>query len=724
MSNHEYQGEEAYDPEIHAQQLAEDNYTIQEALAKAISIPHEEGIVIPKREEVARIDFETRLVGEGNYLRSAGAFNYSLHPNCLILCLAYRLPGQTTKFWYNSSAFRYKLKPMDIPKDLFDYIEAGGLVEAHNIFFERCIWTNIAIPKLGWPELPVSQMRCSQAKAAMHSIPADLENASKVMNADERKNEDGKKLMLLMTASYQFDNLDNIKKLIAYCIQDVNTECSFGDMLEDLNPTELKVWQEDQRLNWDGVSIDMPMVNKAIKHIEYYTNYINSQLEQLINVPRTTMRARIKDWFALSGNAIDNTTADYIRDLLANPPSGFGPIHIKVLELMQTNNLTSIKKYSKIVNFICSDGKIRSNFGYHGGHTGRFTSYGVQLHNFPRETVKNIDTVAELIVKESPARFVQLTEGHGGAAKILSKALRGVVVPSTRDHKLIISDYAAIEARVLFWLAKASEALEVLASGEDIYCALASRIYRTTITKANPTERQMGKQSILGLGYGMGAITFLATLRKYAISFTKQECQEIVGRDFVHYYQTVIERFKDQPIEDRPELALCQFVVDIYRNTYPEVVDYWKSLESQALRAQGVFRYKKPFMRSVLPSGRVMFYPYPSRMDTLTPWGTPTKEFTCYLPHSGKFSKQYFYGGKLTENRVQAVARDLLCEAMLNIAETEKYTTLLHKHDELVCEAIDPNVNEFDKLMLAMPDWAKGCPLAVETHISNRWQKF
>ena len=129
-------------------------------------------------------------------------------------------------------------------------------------------------------------------------------------------------------------------------------------------------------------------------------------------------------------------------------------------------------------------------------------------------------------------------------------------------------------------------------------------------------------------------------------------------------------------------------------------------------------------MSYTLVSGKKIYYPYPSRMDTQTPWGEPTKQFTCYLPHGGKFSKQYFYGGKTTENIVQATAREFLCEALLNIANSAKYTTILHKHDEIGAEAVDPIIKEFDELMLSMPEWGQGCPLAVETHIANRWQKF
>ena len=678
--------------------------------------------------EIATIDFETRNVTDSKLLTRHGAWNYSRHPATKILCIAYKLPqNDRVRYWYNAPAFRLNLKEIPPPQDLLDYAEAGGLIEAHNVFFERCIWEHVAIPMLKWPEVSSLQWRCSMAKALTHAIPKSLDEAGKVMKLKNKKSESGHNLMLLMTSSYAYDTVENVKKLIAYCIQDVNTEIELSDTLTPMSDFETEVWQEDLEMNWRGVHIDMTLVDRAIQHSNYYSDLVNNRLHHMIGVPRTTMRARIKEWFANTGCPIDNTQKEYLQALHANPPKSWTSKHKEAVRLMLANNLSSLAKYKKITQYIDRmDDRVRSNTIYHGGHLGRYTSVGVQLHNFPRETVPEAEQMAEFAATDSSKDFALRAKPHGGAGSVLSKILRTIIVPSDREHmKLIVSDYSAIEARVLFWLAGETEALRILAAGEDIYCALASRIFRTVITKANKMERQLGKQAVLGLGYGMGWYTFLMTLRKYGIFLTAQECKDILGDQYNDYYMAVARdtNYNIDP-SDRPEGALCKFVVDIYRATYLMVTAFWKALERDAIYARGNFRFERPFLRYRLPSGKDIMYPYPKRQKTETPWGEERYEFTAALVHGSKFYRVGFYGGKLAENVVQATAREILVRAIINVRRSNSYTMVHHAHDEIVAESCTPNISEFDNMMLDVGPEFKDCPLAVETHICNRWQKF
>ena len=681
-------------------------------------------------EKIATIDFETRNVTNSKLLFQHGAWNYSRHPSTKILCLAYKLPAnENVKYWYNHNGFKagLGLKPMAMPQDLFDYIAAGGLVEAHNVFFERCIWEHCAIPALGWPIVPVAQWRCSMAKALTHALPKSLDEASKAMKVEEKKSESGKRLMILMTSSYAYDTPSNIKKLIAYCIQDVKTEMALSEVLAPMPEKETEIWFEDFDMNWRGVTIDMKLVDKAIKHIAYYNEEINNRLYHLLGIPRTTMRARIREWFANTGCPIDNTQKEYLQTLQANPPESWGSKHKEAIQLMLSNNLSSTAKFKKIVQFVDrSDDKIRANFIYHGGHTGRYTSVGVQLHNFIRDTIKNMEEIIAYAKSDTSKQFVLRTKSIGGGASVLARCLRGTIIPSTPGMELIVSDYAAIEARVLFWLAGELEALQILADGNDIYCALAERIFRRTITKKDTMERQLGKQAILGLGYGMGWHTFLLTLRKYGIFLSKELCKDILGDQYNDYYMFIVKDGMKYGLDraDVPEGALCKFVVDVYRATYTNVTEYWKKLERDAIYAKGSYRFEKPFLKHRLVSGKDIMYPYPKRLKTLTPWGTEQYEFTAAMVHGSSMYRVGFYGGKHAENVVQATAREVLCEAILAIRPSLKYSMILHAHDENVAEAFNPDINEFNKLMLPKVDWLEGCPLAVETHICERWQKF
>ena len=710
--------------ELHS--IQEENARLRDEAFKRANLP---AIIEPiPRETIATVDFETRNVTNDKLLFRVGAFNYSRHPSTKILCLAYKLPGNASvKYWYNAAGFKISLKEMAPPQDLFDYIAAGGLVEAHNVFFERAIWTHCAETSLDWPAVPPSQWRCSMAKALACSLPKSLEDGAKAMGLSEKKDEAGKRLMILMTSSYAYDNIKNIKRLIAYCIQDVKTEMSLSEILPDLGRKEIGIWREDLEMNWRGVTIDMELVDKAQKHIDHYTDLVNNRVHHMIGVPRTTMRGRIKDWFADTGAPIDNTQKEYLQGLQAKFPVHFDTKHQEIIRLMLANNLSSIAKFKKICQFVDRQtNKIYSNFIYHGGHTGRYTSVGVQLHNFIRETIANIENVIALAKTDTPKQFALRAKPLGGVGQVLSKCLRGAIIPSQPGMQLIVSDYAAIEARVLFWLAGETEALQILASGEDIYCKLAERIFSRVITKADKMERQLGKQAILGLGYGMGWFKFLMTLRKYNIHLSLELCKDILGDQYNDYYTFII---KDGPKyglarEDRPEAAVCKFIVDIYRGTYLRVVAYWKQLEKDAIYARGQYRYERPFLKHRLVSGKDICYPYPKRRKTTTPWGTETYEFSAALVHGSHFNRVGFYGGKHVENITQATAREILCEAIVDIAASEKYTMVLHAHDENVAEAFNPDIAEFDKLMLPERDWLKGCPLAVETHICERWQKF
>ena len=225
-------------------------------------------------------------------------------------------------------------------------------------------------------------------------------------------------------------------------------------------------------------------------------------------------------------------------------------------------------------------------------------------------------------------------------------------------------------------------------------------------------ERQLGKQAILGLGYGMGWHTFLLTLRKYGIFIEAQVCKDILGDQYNDYYMAIVKDGQNYNLDpdNRPEAALCKFVVDIYRATYTMVTGFWKALERDAIYAKGNFRYEKPFLKYRMPSGKDLVYPYPKRNRTYTPWGTETFEFTAVLTHGSYFNRVGFYGGKIAENVVQGVAREILVRAIINVRRHVNYTMVHHAHDEIVAESWNPSIEEFDKLMLNVGPEFEGCP--------------
>lgn len=373
------------------------------------------------------------------------------------------------------------------------------------------------------------------------------------------------------------------------------------------------------------------------------------------------------------------------------------------------------------------------------GNSGK----GVQPHNFPRGNIKDMDGACRDILTNDLAWVGFL---NGDVMQHLSFSLRGAIT-ATPGHELFTADFAAIEARVVFWLARAQNALEVFARGGDIYCEMGKTIYRRTITKEDdPEERQLAKGVILGCGFSMGFVKFLMTIRKSGISFTREQCRKIVpnydelkkwvltkGKQFVEKNSEEISL-----MEDLHELVLCKYLVDTYRKQYPEVVQLWKDMEKAAISAVlspgrrvqcgAVSWYVEGrFLVCELPSGRNMYYCDPRVSVKKNPWGGESKvlSYMGVNPDTRRWQRIYTYSGKLVENVVQAIARDLMAWAMLRLDKTGVYKLLTTIHDELIAEAKvgRGDAKEYEKIVAFVPKWAKGCPIGAEGKRLIRYQK-
>jgi DNA polymerase len=289
--------------------------------------------------------------------------------------------------------------------------------------------------------------------------------------------------------------------------------------------------------------------------------------------------------------------------------------------------------------------------------------------------------------------------------QLLSQALRGAII-APPGKLLFVADYASIEARVLLWCAQDEEGLEKFRNGVDLYCDMASSIYKRPITKANASERQLGKTAILGLGYQMGAPKFFATCEAQGI-----------------------------PIDE----ALAQRTVDAYREKYWRVKQLWYDQETAAGEAtygkEGIeyecypvkWVKKARFLYCILPSGRKLAYPDPSIKVITTSWGARKNALTYMGVNATtrKWHRQSSYGGLLVENIVQAISRDIMAQAMLRCEESQIYSPILSVHDELIAEGHKDhgNIEEFIALVGQCPEWAEGCPVAAEGWAGPRYRK-
>lgn len=293
---------------------------------------------------------------------------------------------------------------------------------------------------------------------------------------------------------------------------------------------------------------------------------------------------------------------------------------------------------------------------------------------------------------------------HLGRVDALAQGLRGAIIAAP-GKVLYVADYASIEARVLLWLAEDEDGLSAFKDGGDIYCEMATAIYGYPCSKAdNPDERTLGKVAILGLGYQMGWMKFIATAATYGITIDDEMSQKVVNA-----YRTKYWRVK-QMWTDQHEAAM-------------EALNVHKPIHCGRI----IWEFVNPFLYATLPSGRRLAYPFPSISARRTPWDTIQHSLTYWGVNSltKQWQKQQSYGGLLVENLTQAVARDAMAAALLRCANSGTYWPVLSVHDEIVAEADEGTgtVHEFEQLMAECPEWAEGLPVAAEGWTGKRYRK-
>lgn len=711
----------------------------------------------------ATVDFETRSACS---LRNSGVWRYSLHPSTQVLCLAFRLPyweDGRTGLWH--PAFPHlgikEIEKTGDVQELIDWIEEGGIVEAHSVWFEFCIWRNQLVPKFSFPPVQDAQWRCSAAKAASHSLPRALDDALRALAAavaarllgepDDgthlgkpmMKDKDGVLVMRKVSKPraprkaeielcerhgikprryYWHESKALYKRLWNYCRNDVLAEEALSEQIPDLSDAEEDVFLMDRMINLRGFQLDTDAVRTALDLIAGEEKILNGELAKLTGgkVKKATQRAQMIKWLASEGVYLPNTKAETITEALADDAEHVEMWQVSAtsmtedakrgLQLMKELGRSSTAKYVKMQQWMDPSGRVRGGLLYHGASTGRWSGQGVQPHNFVRGSVKDVEGLWGVLKSRDRSAIANFPidpvkapgKTIGSVMDALANALRGAIVAGV-GHQLFVADYASIEARVLLWVAGDQAGLDIFRSGRDIYCEMATEIYGRPITKADGNERQVGKAAILGLGYQMGWSKFQATAAK-------------AGSE----------------LDD----AFAQRVVDAYRTKFYKVKQLWSDQEEAATRAvhtpgkqfwAGKIRWKVEgrFLYCILPSGRRLAYPDPEIRKRQTPWGEERWALTYkginQLSH--KWERQTSYGGMLVENIVQAVSRDLMACAMQRIERTGIYHVVLTVHDEIIAESAQGDIKQFEALMAECPDWAKDCPVAVEGWAGPRYKK-
>lgn len=677
------------------------------------------------------IDFETRCKID---LKKVGAYKYSQHKSCEVLMMSYNLTGVPgdTKLWVKGD------KP---PQGLFTFLANGAQMGAFNSYFEYCIWKHVCVARMGWPDIELEDLFDVADKCKALALPANLAEAGEVLKLDMPKDERGKALINLFckpkkdgTFNDEVSHPVEWQEFCEYAIRDTDAELEIDLMLPDLTPLEqLTAWLTN-RMNWRGIYIDQSAVRAADKLAEQVKIQYNAEASKLSGgmFLKCTQRAKVKAWLATQGLVMPNMQGKTITKWLRKD---LKPQVRRMLELYTVAGSSSVAKFSSMLNYVCADGRVHELLNYHKARTGRWGGKGIQIQNFPRPVLpKGTDyedllrmlkkgSVAEL---EAYARKLEAMDKKNRTAKgkttwwtfnvmqILTSSIRSVLC-AMLDHHFKSADYSAIEARFLVWEAGDERALQLFREGKDVYLDMAAEIYGVpfeTLDKESD-ERPLGKETILGAGYGMGHEKF------------QTRCDEVANIQI--------------------DVAMAKKSINAYRTKYKSVAGpkgLWKKLEAAANEAvlypgrvteyRG-FKYrmakygKMPILECRFPSGRKTGYPYP-RVVEIDKWGNGNMmhelRYQGYDSKTHKWVELSTYGGKLTENNTQGGSRDLMAFGML-LLDCVGYFLIMTVHDEAASEDEDGfgSLEDFEMLLCTLPRWAAGLPVTSEGWQGPRYRK-
>lgn len=647
------------------------------------------------------IDFETR---SGADLKEVGAHLHVTHAWADIWCIGYAFDDGPVSC----------IRPYDWT-DFYRYVNGDTVFVAHNAQFEWQVWNEILV-LYGANPLPIERFRCTMAAGYAMALPGSLDDMSAALGIAEGKDQAGNRLAVQMAKPRDvvvvdgverpvwWDTPEKLDRLQAYCKQDVVVERDVWRRLRPLPDKEQRLWCLDAKINARGVFVDEPAAKTALAIVQREQVEENAKIWHLtdgeINGPSEVKR--LTEWIRARGVDIPSLAKQDVIDTLAT--ADLPPLVREVIEIRQTFAKTSTAKVERMLSNRGADGRLRGLFQYHAANTGRWGGRRIQPHNLPRPSIdqQEIETIlAALSTLSAEDARACIRIFHGPPLAKVADCLRGLL-RAEPGRVLTAGDFANIEGRVLAWLAGEVWKLDAFrafdaGTGPDLYLVSAARIYHKPVEALNKKspERQIGKVAELALGYQGGVGAFQSMAKNYGLKVSDTEADEIK---------------------------------QAWRAAHPRIRQYWYDLEAAAVQAienPGLtftagasyaavrFRVVGSFLWCALPSGRALCYPYPSLEEYESQWG-PKKEIRYKSTGLNyQWGRVSTYGGSLAENITQAVARDVLAEAMTRLDEAG-WPIVLHVHDEIVAETAPGGLPGYLDLMKQAPAWAAGLPIAVE----------
>ena len=622
-------------------------------------------------------------------IKKAGLYPYIESPDFEVLLVAYAWNDEPVRLIDLASGLPEDLQDVryDEMQDIIaGLLDPGTLKIAQNNAFERT-----ALGRYSGHYLPPEEWTDTMVLAAMNGLPMSLEAAGAALQIEYQKIKEGTALINYFckpckptianggrTRNLPEHAPDKWERFCRYNVRDVEAMRQIYRRLQDFPVTdfERRVWCLDTRINERGVLVDTELAQAAIDVDEAFTTEHSAEMRQLTGLENPNSVAQLKDWLAAVGLSCESLNKAALVDL---KKEAIDPTTKRVLELRQLLGKTSTKKYEAMTSAVGKDHRVRGLLQYYGaGRTGRWAGRLVQVQNLPQNHLDNIAHVREL-VRSRDLETLELL--YDSVPDVLSQLIRTAFVAKP-GHTFLVSDYAAIEARVIAWMAGEKWRQEVFAKGGDIYCSSASQMFKVPVEKhgINGHLRQKGKVAELACGYG-GGVGALKAFGADKMGLTEEEMQDIVTQ---------------------------------WRLASPTIPRFWRDAENAAKGALqnpgkvftlpcGVkYRRDRDALRCRLPSGRLLTY-WGARLDN--------DGNICFMGQNQttrKWEKTDTWGGKLVENIVQAVARDCLAVALLRL-DAAGYSITFHVHDEIIAEAPEGSRWEDMAEIMGQPiDWAPG----------------
>lgn len=629
-------------------------------------------------------------------LPDVGVYKYAAHSSFEVLLFAYAVDNGPVQIVDLASGEK-------IPQDVWVALYDSNVVKtAYNATFERiCLSAKFGLP------LPVEQWECTMAKAAMCGLPLGLAAVGKALKLDALKMEAGKSLISFFsqpckptksnnqrTRNLPKHDPDRWELFKSYCIRDVEVEQEIRQRLGRYEVTKLdrELYTVDQQINDRGVLLDRVMVENAIAIADNRSAQLEREAKAVTGLDNVSSPLQVREWLRkrTGYTEIESIDKARVKELLgATIPADVR----RFLEIRQELGKTSLAKYPKMLDIMGNDDRARGTMQFYGTRTGRWAGRFIQVQNLPQNHLDNIADVRQIVV-DGDGEMLELL--YGDVQDTLSQLIRTALI-APKGSRFIVADFSAIEARVLAWLAGEQWRIDTFNGSGKIYEASAAQMFKVpveSITKGSDM-RAKGKVAELACGYG-GGVGALRQMGGEKMGLTQEQMGDIVRQ---------------------------------WRKASPNIVAFWKLAENAMFdcitnkELTKVNKYvlaecNEEMMWFILPSGRRLCYysPYIYLDKDLMYWGVDAT--------THKWGPITTYGGKITENIVQAIARDCLAETLLKL-DKAGYRCVFHVHDEVVLEMPygQGSLEEVLAIMAESPKWAPALPLKGDGYETEFYMK-